>query len=310
MPGFISHYLFGIEGCDLLPDDYIKQVIDKNRHPFLIGLQGEELLPVNIHALSRQGLSYRTAARHARNQEYGAIFNHMLEYISTLSGSSRDACISFMSGFLCYYIIEQTIAPYVSYRVYEWMPLNPSARRKVMTRMEVESVIDTMLLRSHCHMEPSQLNFEALTFAGKKDLDAIGKMMQSAILATYHRKISPSEISSSLKNMRRQIINMEPTRFLPLIVLRQLRSGFSRGNLRIYTDFITDDQDHMNEKHNIWFPFPGWAHPLTASVEELYDLALHSSRHFLEDLDSCLSWGMDNDSLIRDVFRFEPFNNL
>ena len=44
MAGFLTHYLFGMESCDILSDNYIREVIKNNNHAFLLGLQGNNLL--------------------------------------------------------------------------------------------------------------------------------------------------------------------------------------------------------------------------------------------------------------------------
>ena len=44
MAGFLTYYLFGMESCDMLSDNYIHEVIKKNNHAFLLGLQGNNLL--------------------------------------------------------------------------------------------------------------------------------------------------------------------------------------------------------------------------------------------------------------------------
>ena len=50
MAGFLTYYLFGMESCDMLSDNYIHEVIKKNNHAFLLGLQGNNLLSL-IHIL-------------------------------------------------------------------------------------------------------------------------------------------------------------------------------------------------------------------------------------------------------------------
>lgn len=59
-------------------------------------------------------------------------------------------------------------------------------------------------------MEPSQLNFEALTFASRKDLSAIAYLMRQTIQTTYKYRIPMSEISNGVKNLRRQNIHIRP----------------------------------------------------------------------------------------------------
>ena len=89
MAGFLTYYLFGMESCDMLSDNYIHEVIKKNNHAFLLGLQGNNLLSFNPHTLSKRGLSYRTASLTLRNQEYAAFFNNMLDTLSGMADQER-----------------------------------------------------------------------------------------------------------------------------------------------------------------------------------------------------------------------------
>ena len=98
MAGFLTHYLFGMESCDILSDNYIREVIKNNNHAFLLGLQGNNLLSFNPHTLSKRGLSYRTASLTLRNQEYAAFFNNMLDTLSGMADQERDVCIAYMAG--------------------------------------------------------------------------------------------------------------------------------------------------------------------------------------------------------------------
>ena len=91
MAGFLTYYLFGMESCDMLSDNYIHEVIKKNNHAFLLGLQGNNLLSFNPHTLSKRGLSYRTASLTLRNQEYAAFFNNMLDTLSGMADQEREA---------------------------------------------------------------------------------------------------------------------------------------------------------------------------------------------------------------------------
>lgn len=85
---------------------------------------------------------------------------------------------AYMAGYLCFFTIDQSASPYILFRVWQDLPAKCSSSRMTCHRRKVETTIDTVLLRSRCHMEPSQLNFEALTFVSRKDLSAIAYLMR------------------------------------------------------------------------------------------------------------------------------------
>lgn len=310
MAGFLTHYLFGMETCDNLSDNYIHDVIKNNNHAFLIGLQGTDLLSFNPHALSKRGLSYRTASMSLRNQEYAAFFNNMLDYICELHDQERDICIAYMAGFLCYFAIDLFSSPYIIFRVWQDLPVKCRSSRMITHRREVETIIDAVLLRSRCHMEPSQLNFEALTFASRKELSAISHMMRQTIQTTYKYNISLSEISNGIRAMRRRNILPKPnTRFRRILnrTMEQALPLLPRQPKKIYEDYLADEQDYMNIEGKPWYAYPGCPEASYLSFEGIFNQGLQTSHELLEDLDSCLSWGMDRDALINDIMHLTPY---
>ena len=306
MSGFLTHYLIGIESRDKLSDNYIKTVISSHNHAFLVGLHGTDLLPFNMHSRSRRGLTYRTNTQSSRNHEDAALFNNMLEYISTAQGHQRDVCISYMAGFLCFYAIDRAASPYISYRVLQGNIRGGNPRSQQALRTEIETTIDTVLLRSHCHMEPSQLNFEALTFISKKDAAAIGHMMQYAVYATYKKRISASELASGVHNVRRQLVALHPDARLRRAWVGTVRGKLPVRKLTVYRDLQADEQDYMNSSEKAWYPYAGSPMPLNKSFSDIYADALRSSVSLLEELDSTLSWGMNREGLLNRIIQYNP----
>ncbi len=312
MPGFLTHYLLGMETWENLPDNYIHGVIRSSNHAFLIGLQGADLFSFDLHALQKRGLSYRTASMSLHNQEYAALFNNMLDYLCSLQGREQEVCTSYVAGFLCYYSIDQMASPYIVHRAMQDVPPGSSGKKVSGAVVQVENIIDTVLLRSHCHMEPSQLNFEALTFASKKDLAVIGKLLRYAFMATYHYRISLSEIAVSLKNLRRKTVYLQPgaalRRVLTKAAAKTPRILPGSGKI-IYEDFQPDEKDYMNADGRPWYPYPGCPSALHLTFDDIYRISMRKASDFLESLDSCLSWGMSREDLISAVINYIPYGN-
>ena len=310
MPGFLTHYLFGIETSDSLSENYIQHVIRENNHAFLLGIQGSDLLSFNPHALSRRGLSYRTAAQSLQNQEYAAFFNHMLDCIEGMESKDKDICAAYMAGYLCYYTIDLFAAPYIIYRV--WQDLPPGCRMSRMNahKADIETVIDIVLLRSHCHMEPSQLNINALTFAGKHEISIISHILYDTIQRTYKYTISKKEISTGIRQIRRSSIYLRPdSRYRRLWCDLFVRSGPASAISRkkVYEDFQPDNEDFMNREKHPWYPYAGCPQAQHSSFDELYTGALLAARTLLESFDSCVSWGMDREDFINSIIRMTPY---
>lgn len=301
MPGFITHYAAGIESVDKMSDNYIRELIGKNNHAFLAGLQGMDIFQYTFRNKSRRSLSYRTAGSGIRNQEYAAYFNNMCESINRVECGQRDACLAYMAGFLCYYACEKTLEPYIAYRTGRLLPDRPHSSRIRKERTGVETTIDTILLRSHFRMEPSQLNFGALTYLNRHDASLIGLVVKRTVQETYNCRISASEVSNGLRQLRRSLICVRPDKHYhrKLVAVMQ--------NRIIYEDDLTDSEDYMNTAHRPWYPYLGCMEPVTCSFEEIYQLALMNAVHLLDSLDGYVSWGMNREELINQVIDLNPY---
>ena len=309
MAGFLTHYLFGMESCEKLPDNYIKEVIIRENHSFLTGLQGFNLLSFDPMKSPRRGLSYRTDTG-VKGQEYGALFHNMLDYIEGLQGHSRDTCLAFMAGFLCYFTLSESATPYISYFAPQGRPSPRRVRDRKIAVNEIQVQLDTVLFRTHCHMEPSQLNFEALTFVSRKDLTQIEKLMRYSIQAAFHRKISSSEIANGLRALRRRIICLRPGSGFRRMWIGNAQKALPLPIRHISTDFQADTHDYMNAEGRPWYPYPGCSRALHTGFDVIFEESLRDSIRFLEDLDSCISWGMSRDGLIGDIISYAPYQSV
>lgn len=180
-------------------------------------------------------------------------------------------------------------------------------------RRKVETTIDTVLLRSRCHMEPSQLNFEALTFASRKDLSAIAYLMRQTIQTTYKYRIPMSEISNGVKNLRRQNIHIRPDAHFYHFLRYKIEGSFPllpSHRAKIYQDYQSDEQDYMNTEKHPWYTYPGCPEASYLSFEEIFEQALQNSHQLLENLDSCLAWDMDREDLINSIIHMNPYPSI
>ena len=66
VPGFTTHYLFGVKAYNDLPNNYLKHVISKYRWLYQLGLQGPDIFFYNVPIL--------------RHRDYRNVGSHMHEY--------------------------------------------------------------------------------------------------------------------------------------------------------------------------------------------------------------------------------------
>ena len=191
LPDRLEHAA-AVSDNDLLSDTFTTDI--NNLNQTFAGLQPDELEAAirlisgakNIYVL---GMRSSFSLAHYMVSRLGEIKKnvHFVQLTGLIypeeivSADVGDVCIAYMAGYLCFFTIDQSASPYILFRVWQDLPAKCSSSRMTCHRRKVETTIDTVLLRSRCHMEPSQLNFEALTFVSRKDLSAIAYLMRQTI---------------------------------------------------------------------------------------------------------------------------------
>ena len=267
--------------------------------------------PLILITLSKRGLSYRTASLTLRNQEYAAFFNNMLDTLSGMADQERDVCIAYMAGYLAFFAIDQSAFTLYSFQGLAGSSAKCSSSRMTCHRRKVETTIDTVLLRSRCHMEPSQLNFEALTFVSRKDLSAIAYLMRQTIQTTS------STGSPRMKSVQASAIcsvrtfHLRPNnRFYHL--LRYRIEGtlpiLPAQKKKVYQDYLSDEHDYMNTDKKPWYTYPGCPEASYLSFEEIFEQALQNSHQLLENLDQlALHGAWTVEELINSIIHLIPY---
>ncbi|MCR4673189.1 MAG: hypothetical protein K5637_08195 [Lachnospiraceae bacterium] len=309
MAGFLTKYINGKEAGEKLEDNYIHETISRNNHAFLIGLHGNDVLSFNPRIRAKRGLSYRTAGTEMYNQEYAALFNCMLDHIMTLTGHERETCIAYISGFLCYFTLDQNATPYIRYRTSRLLPAKCRRSQMLEARREVETAIDCRMLESHCRMHPSQVNVDALLYLSRKDTSSINHMLKKAVSEVYHYSLSSNELAAGIRSLRRRLEFMYPSEGLGKSVVNTLKSNipFVKSSSSNRFDFTADAQDFMNERKIQWYPYVGCAQIYELSFEEIFQRTQSGSLTLLGDLDGCLSWGISREELITSVLNTRPY---
>ena len=87
MPGFTTHYLFGVKAYNDLPNNYLKHVISKYRWLYQIGLQGPDIFFYNIPILRHR--DYRNVGSHMHEYHVNRFFRNCLNEIAAISSKQQ-----------------------------------------------------------------------------------------------------------------------------------------------------------------------------------------------------------------------------
>lgn len=155
MPGFVTHYLFGIDTYKRLNDTLIRKNLRKNHGAYALGLQGPDIffyyLPSHIFHRTNLG-----ALAHEKNT--GAFFSYLIESRSQFAGHPHmlDIADAYILGFIGHYTLDCTVHPYV----YSFTGYHPQKAQKNSQyfgqHAYFETEIDNRLLYQKKELYPSQ----------------------------------------------------------------------------------------------------------------------------------------------------------
>ena len=93
LPGFTTHYLFGVKAYNDLPNNYLKHVISKYRWLYQLGLQGPDIFFYNIPILRHR--DYRNVGSHMHEYHVNRFFqNHLRRLAENKPKEQREQAIS------------------------------------------------------------------------------------------------------------------------------------------------------------------------------------------------------------------------
>ena len=303
MPGLLTHYLFGVEVNNSLSPNYIKEILKTNSRPYNLGLQGPDIFYYHVPTLILKGK--KNIGNTIHHKAPVIFFENMLDYISKLKHEDeKDICIAYMSGFLCHNDLDVQTHPYIRYRSLEDMVFKKGHDFTSCHHRQIETIIDTLILREYRQTDPSQINLESLVSVKKKEILAISKCLYYTIHATYPYRISRKTIIKCIYALRKNMLIIQSDRSASRIPIRVFEKLSFHGPIiscQKYQPVLDDDKDYLNNNHHPWKISPESDIQSTESFVELFEKAKRHSRDILESLDGSLAWGISPDSFLTAV---------
>ena len=184
MPGFVTHYLFGVDAYKLLPASKFKRNIKRNHSAYTLGLQGPDVFFYYLpsHIIHRENIGDT-----AHRKDTQAFFSYLLESRSFYDNNPRKQGIAdaYIAGFMGHYTLDCAIHPYV----YAFTGYDANNPPKVYDyygqHAYFETEIDNELLYSKKYLLPSEFHQNATIFLTPMQRSVISHMLSYAYKNTY-----------------------------------------------------------------------------------------------------------------------------
>lgn len=280
MPGFRSHYIFGIETRNELKKMNthrslsIYDMIRSYPAIYALGEQGPDIFFYNpVSYVHRRNIGMRM-----HHESTLPFISHLIDTTGSIkSAVLRDEAISYTAGFIGHYTLDTICHPYVHFRACK--DIHDKGNMGFHNHMLLEADLDCALLAHFLKLKPSEFHPSKTIELHRSDSLFLSAFLDRAIDRTYPGSLVLStEISSAFRSSRLLYDILEDPYSWKKKFVRSLESVFL--NHPEYSAMIANDghysyNDPCNLRHHLW------RNPWKTSIfstESFYDL-FHKAMH-------------------------------
>ncbi len=184
MPGFTTHYLFGLNAYRQLSHSDFKENLREHHAAFSLGLQGPDLF---FYFLPSYAIRRRNIGSIAHTESTGRFLRHLLGsrklFQEALPQDSEGLRIAnaYIAGFLGHYCLDTQCHPYIYWKT----DFQEKSNRYYGSHMSLETDIDKELLMRSKGCLPSDFRQDATIALTKRQAQAIAAILSYVYGKTY-----------------------------------------------------------------------------------------------------------------------------
>lgn len=308
MPGFVTHYVFGVNAYRQLDDKEIKRIIQTNHHAYSLGLQGPDLfyyfMPASLDFIPN-------IANIMHKKKTNEFFRQLIASVSTLTRrGDYEIAFAYVQGFMGHYLLDTNMHPYVYYRVG-----TSASNRTLGEHFAIETDIDREVLWRYKKMRQSEFSHSSVINLSVHQKNVIARILSIAILATYNINVTTQLIKAAMVSfdIESSLLvdeKMRKHKFIDFIERRTV--GYNLISPLLIND-IRHAQDPCNEKHERWHNPWDTNYNSTASVFDIMDKTVHVYTDYMikmaDALDDAFDVIEDNSPAILRLLQNNSYNS-
>lgn len=252
MPGFETHYFFGVEAMSVFPKT-LQSNIKAHPKAYQIGLQGPDIF---FYCIPAYLLGKQNIGNYMHNHDVWAFFDACCTTRNRLTElPARQIIDAYLLGFISHYTLDTICHPYVYYRTKH---LTHTERKSYDFGIHValETDIDNALTRHYAHLEPSEFQPWKTIHLTTFEYVVIRDFLFQALMLVYpNYDISKFIIGNALKSMELgQRLLHDPTKNKKFVVRWIEGKLFSHAVISsmIPSDTLRRYKDPLNLRHKLW----------------------------------------------------------
>ncbi len=201
MPGFTTHYVFGIRAFFQCQDGVLKEMIKDNRDLYRIGLQGPDMF--FCHPRASIGAQERNIGSNMHELQVNEYFRQCFLYMENLPKSKIPLAASYVAGFLVHYVLDSMIHPYIYSRV-GYVPNKKKGSKQVSgAHANLETMIDWWILKYYKGEDAKRFRKSFTLFLSEYHTHFLCNFLADTINATYYKDSYKRLVTSKRKENSR-----------------------------------------------------------------------------------------------------------
>ncbi|MGN0157989.1 MAG: zinc dependent phospholipase C family protein [Brotaphodocola sp.] len=323
MPGFTTHYIFGMKAYNDLPNNQLKLIIAKYRWLYQLGLQGPDMFFYNIPILRHR--DYRNVGSYMHEHHIRDFFDCYLSNLSEIkSKQQREEGLAYFCGYLCHYIGDSICHPYVYGRIGHDVK-NPSSHTHGL-HAALENDIDALLLRRYKKKKPSQFNQAATICLNGMEIQFISRFLSKCINETYYPityknnfQVTPRMVHRSILAIRFGCRTLSDPQSHKRNTIARIEGLFLKNPIasqKLVTDEVTNPRQCLNLDHEVWCN--PWDRRLAsqASFPDLFRQTMHKCHDVYAIINTYLSGegltspNLDRETLLNELGSYSYHSGL
>lgn len=276
MPATITHAYFAKDVYDILPTN-IKKKANVERIK-MFGQSTDPLMFYNLFSIlpGKNIRKFQHTFHTTKSQEF---FLNLINFIKDNDYQNDSDVCSFLIGFICHYVLDSTVHPYVIYKTGEMKKGKPETYKYNQIHAFMEAFIDNDMIRRRDKSNPYNFPLEKFCFETSKFSNSLDKVIKNTFKQTFNIDNMDKIYYKAVKQMR-----------MALVLFRKDRYGFKRNIYKFIDTFTTkstfrfeavsyhyplkDRHNFLNSNHQLWRNPTSYNMTSTESFIDLYLKAL------------------------------------
>lgn len=275
MPATVTHAYFSNDVYDILPS-HIKDKISLSRIK-MFGQGTDPLMFYHLFSL-KSGKKIRALQSVCHKQHTRDFFCQLIQNIQNNHLENDCDVCSFLCGFICHYVLDSTIHPFVIYKTGSFDKHNPATYKYNNLHLFMETYLDNYLIRKREHIKPYSFSIVDYSFDLKPFSSGLNQVINSSFEQVYHVLNMDSIYYQALKDMKFSLKAFRQDRFGIKKFFYKLADTFTpkrcfRFEAISYHYTMHPTHDFLNFKRRLW------RNPTTYSLishDSFYDLYIKS----------------------------------